>query len=922
MVGHKRRSAHRLGLVGIALALAMGSLAGIPQRASGSIAIATGQAKTELGILPELVGKEWGSDAFGRPIVAITIADDGRYKIRVGGDTHYVNPGIPTAPEGKSSLSGTVLLPSSYHAGSNGFVIRGTSSRLQYDFHFILTADGNVRYVVTKRKDAGTELFNYAEYRSRSNSSISSVVARSDFLYGKKGQPAVEALLGVKIAELDRLITPVGSAGQRMAAAPGNTSTSPPNNQQIAAAMPVASPQSAPQATPPQTTSSPSPQMTALPPPASVASLDPKAMERKFGTLASLVGTSWTMGTHSVNEIRWDRPGEDIIIRWQGLYGDQERYIVPTADGKSLRYVTRNNVYGNSYEATVPLPKKGRFYLGANAVWRLDCTIKKGAMDCTSQSPDAKQRWQPGGKLSVARSTPERDAALLAALPGQFPDRLTGQYHPTLGVLAEMVGQPWVVVSKPDPLPAAHWTPQLFEIFGNNDQMSLVIDGPDGVVMLNGSDKQQLTGTRAAPNPSNPGNTYRYKLIVDGGGAAQLCRPESYPPYAQICNTWRLSRDGQMALYSIGSQNFLWRIAPMAPVDKATVLGKLHQRYFSFNGAVKSFQYNANGGSMIDHVAQWEKRYCIINLKAREADCSGKKSPVSTTANSIQMNGRSYVLNDKTLTITEADGTKSVWNEVNRAFAELTIQDKYLEKEYRESVRDYNRNMREKREEEARSAARWGQLFGQIASGAFNSNAWQPSTPAMWANGIPGGAVGDMGASRYVAAPQMSAEQRAQADELERFRIRQQIYGTGNQASSSQPYQAAYDQLARDRAESERQLQRDNQARDAQIAADSEAFETQLRRGNSTSGTSGSGSSGSGSSGRATITVTDDAYRRADQQAEAQRVAAAEAEARRREQEAATQARVKAEEAEAERKRQQTPPPTPCQSDTPCATPG
>ena len=59
------------------------------------------------------------------------------------------------------------------------------------------------------------------------------------------------------------------------------------------------------------------------------------------------------------------------------------------------------------------------------------------------------------------------------------------------------------------------------------------------------------------------------------------------------------------------------------------------------------------------------------------------------------------------------------------------------------------------------------------------NTAWQPSTSGQWAGQIqsasPG--IGDMGGTASRAAPRMNAQQQAQQDELERYKIRERMYG-------------------------------------------------------------------------------------------------------------------------------------------------
>ncbi|MES2754983.1 MAG: hypothetical protein V4659_09995 [Pseudomonadota bacterium] len=120
-----------------------------------------------------------------------------------------------------------------------------------------------------------------------------------------------------------------------------------------------------------------------------------------------------------------------------------------------------------------------------------------------------------------------------------------------------------------------------------------------------------------------------------------------------------------------------------------------------------------------------------------------------------------------------------------------------------------------------------------VAAATQSSNAWKPSTPSDWASRIntPG-----MGTSTYVSAPRMNAQQQAQADELERFKMAEQrrlgerptTFGQDayvkTQAQNRQIEAQRAERAERDRRQSDiASAERDREAADAEQEANRQA---------------------------------------------------------------------------------------------------
>lgn len=718
-------------------------------------------------MLDGLIGRSWVSPE-GK-VASVTRSPDGRYRIKIADDVHHVNIGMPDAPTTKSSHFGTVLMESTFQAGPNGFVLTG-DGRMPHQTLIIMTPDGGLRYMILGCQKCCSyyDFVGYWEFDDVARLQAGQKPSQFKRLIGRKWTANVEARLGMPVADAHTLVGVRGGGDVRMAAAAPAPRAAGPIQSPATSARTAASP--------PPTPGTLAASQSPAPP------LDPKAMERKFGSLAALVGTFWRVGNDEAWDIGWDRPGEGILIRLRGLYGEYETYIAPTEDGKSLRYIRRSGDFGTVEEGTMPLPARGRFWFGVRPAERTNCAVRKEQLQCGSQLLDAQRRWQATNSFVATKSDVARNAALLAALPGSFPARPAGAYHPTLGVLAEMAGKHWTVVQKAsDPVSPGIYNTQLFELFGKEGgTISLVTAAVEGIgpVVLEGSEKTTLKGSVAYPATENPGRRGSHWLAVGRGGQASLCG--SLPGFSSTCRTWRLSRDGTLARVVEGSKVELWRVASPVPIEANNILTRLEGRYFrADDGGILSFA----GTYMQFHSSrsEWEgARGCSLIVKTKEAKCTDESpAPLTVGPSSFTIGTSSYRLMDNVFVRRTSDGREKKWTEIPHVVAKLQWRDRETEKEYRLAVADNREYRRERQAAAERNAQQWGQLLGQISSGTLLPEYMKPTTPAQWAARLPStghAAVGDMGGASRTAAPRMTPQQQAQFDELERFKIREQLY--------------------------------------------------------------------------------------------------------------------------------------------------
>lgn len=496
--------------------------------------------------------------------------------------------------------------------------------------------------------------------------------------------------------------------------------------------------------------------------------LDAKAAESKFGTLATLVGTTWAIGDDEVVEITWDRPGVGILITRKGLYGRSETIVVPSARGNSLRYARRSMNFGDVREAIIPLPKKGSYFIKATPGEREECRQSKDRSSCSVRTLSGRS-WQADVNVIPTKAqtfvlapiNAGQAQALLSkvAVMGEFPDRPDSTFHPTLGVVAIAANRSW----------AGDNQQAFFEIWQNGAEISLVApmlrNGYDEPrpVQFKGSDKVPIAGSYLASHSSDVYRRRPVTLNVREGGAAVFCTTEPNGPKnkwiesIKTCDVYRVDPSGSKLLrYHYALDMPMLRSVMTADVPHrlksdgfAPVLGRT---YRSADGKIHAFRL-LNGPPPV--------------LVAEEVSATRRGSLLF--GNGIAAKYR--IGQDGGVSLV-ATGEKMV--PVPRAAFLLATQALLDEGSIATSLRVKEINRRD-------NAAFWSgferdmaQMGGAVQSGAFNSNTWKAS-PLPFAT-TSGGSVGDMGGTSYTSAPQMTPQQRAKFDELEQFKFREQIY--------------------------------------------------------------------------------------------------------------------------------------------------
>lgn len=563
---------------------------------------------------------------------------------------------------------------------------------------------------------------------------------------------------------------------------------------------------------------------------------------KRWGALAGLIGSVWKT-KFEVYTIDWDRPGEAIRIGVDGLFGKEERLIVADADGKSLRYVRSKPATGLRDDQRVVV-ERGKFALLATATSVTVCTpVSKGAaLSCTDRRKIREKQPEPVWTLS--RTDAAGGLAFLAALPGRFPGRPAGRFDPQFGVLAEMADRRWTEDSKPTP----GSYPELFE-FGRTAQGPALIARIRGqfsiarVAYLQASGSGPLAGTFYAGTVDSPNAMSSVRLLVDNEGSASICSSPG-------CDQWRMSRDGKLAL-RLRSENGEWTPTIFRPIPpyvatRVVLFDDLHNKTFLAPSG-RTLSFTASPGSFIitKSWARGERQSttCYTTGDGRLADCvssSGstrKGLPFLRNETGFALDGANYAVRGKNLVMrTDGSAEETIFNQSSTGLVELEWHSD-------EDRRDQIRLRRENRIQTAERARREREMVGaimgaaQAIGGALAGNpASSGYTPSYrgGSSGIsqPSGYSG-MGTSSYTPMPPASSAYLQQQDELERFKIREQLYGSSGTGSSgngraagspAQPYSKAYEQLARDRAATDVQRAEVRAQTDASRAEEARTF--------------------------------------------------------------------------------------------------
>ena len=674
--------------------------------------------------------------------------------------------------------------------------------------YWLTAANGSHHYVATrKRKDGSVQLYLFAPLiaedapNAKSTRKLWESRSTNPSYLVYKDRKQLSDYIGFDPAKLDDWIS-----GQAIVEAPRSADT--PGYTTTTAQLPV------PKATVfaaagSRTTPTPS-QITAEP----TGPVD----ARRWGALAGMIGTVWKT-PHEIYTIDWDRPGEAIRVGVDGLYGEEERLIVPAADGKSLRYVRSKPASGILEEASIAVERSKAFVAQASPAGRSVCvpTSKGATLTCTWR--DAVRDKSPAQVSILARTEAAGGQALLASLPGRFPGRPAGAFDRQLGMLAEMADRRWTA----DPKPTANSSPELLEFGGNSQGRALIAQvrgqySMPRVVFMQSDATGGLSGSFYAGSVDYPNAMGGVTLKLDDGGAANICTSAG-------CDHWRLSRDRQVAL-RIRVENGVstlttFRPIPDQPSSGVKLFDQLHGRTFlAPNGRTLEFRSWTNGIIVTTSWARGDRAstVCYSTADPNMAECSSasgvvrKGLPFVRNDGGFAVDGYAYAMRGLSVVRTSAsDKSETVFAPSSHGQVELAVN-------AYEDRKDQNRLRRENCIQTAEKARRQREMFsaimgaaqaiGTAMAGNPASSGYTPYTPSYRGGtggaGQPGGYASSMGSiSSGPFIPPDPAYLR-QKDELERFAIREKLYGRGaagtNAGETSRPYAKAQEQLERDRA--------------------------------------------------------------------------------------------------------------------------
>ncbi|MDO9370004.1 MAG: hypothetical protein Q7T68_15670 [Sphingopyxis sp.] len=503
---------------------------------------------------------------------------------------------------------------------------------------------------------------------------------------------------------------------------------------------------------------------------ASPPAVDP-ADAKRFGTLATLIGTTWAIGKQEVISITWDRPGFGILINRRGLYGHTETIVVPSTDGRNLRYVTRNMTFNDVREALIPVPGKGRFLVHATPGEREECRQAKSGTACTVLTATGKQ-WKADKSVipvsaqsfNLAPVSAGQAAAVLAeaAKLGEFPDRPEKTYHPTLGILANIANKIWTN-------DYSFWPyAPFFEIWESGGTTSMVAKSPWGqTVHFKGGISIAMTGS--FHSGSGFGDVYARTPVtvrVQEGGAAVFCTSGG-KGVEDFCYRYRTDTTGKKLLaepYGIPDQpRFVLNEFELSKDMRKSPLAAV--AFKSFRSSDRSIHFFS-----ADRFTFHSERMTREFRTSAAAD------------NGIL---EKYRISPDGSVVWLSNGEKLVPS--LRADILLAKQAKEDEGRIQTSLRVKEINRREREAFWSGFERDMAQMSVAVQSGAFNSNTWN-ATPFNFGMGSnTGAAVGDMGGIMHSSAPQMTPAQRVQYEELQAYKLREQIYGSsGSSAAGTQ----------------------------------------------------------------------------------------------------------------------------------------
>lgn len=584
--------------------------------------------------------------------------------------------------------------------------------------------------------------------------------------------------------------TPVGSKFRRsVERKPGDTAVLPPYV--ISMAGTGSSSQGISQMPPVTTTMESVGQSDATTPPngpvggvvarSTTGTLDAKTL----AALTPFIGGRWATQFGYI-AIDWDRPGETLKLQNKSIFIDEEQILVPLPAQKKWSGVLVN--FDTGVRETIESPFKSGRIRSKFANQYFDCSLnsKTRHLDCRVTIGDQSGKVYSQIFPSITDEMAQARNAALA--PARFPIRKPGEFHPKLGAFAEMAGYQWMplflvegkfVEGRPSPI---------FELFGTDRNYTLIYQGAQLVAMTGTG---PLTGRVATPTAANPGRQVTYTMPLTVGGGTMICFTSAYDD-GQKCETWRVSADGAFAVKKSGTDlSFFKRIEPARPPENMGVFAKLHGRYFD-RGDGQAVNFEVTSQYAVRHeyssFGDYARSWSFDRVNGKVGDKSVADAGFSFDEDSYTIGRTRYRLVGNVIVVTNADGSTERWPETTWGISNLAWRDNRTAEDYENAVYDYNENQREEAESRARTAAMWGNVLGQLgntlAGGTMsNTEVLRPTTPQEWAArlGVPmasstGGVAGDMGGVRFTPAPRMTPEQQARADELERFKMREQIY--------------------------------------------------------------------------------------------------------------------------------------------------
>ena len=348
------------------------------------------------------------------------------------------------------------------------------------------------------------------------------------------------------------------------------------------------------------------------------------------------------------------------------------------------------------------------------------------------------------GSSARARSASTSASAPAATIASKrVSQRTRSQFHPTLGIFAEMAERSWYPVTKLGQR-VNGTEPMLLEI-GGSGSAPYVIRNEYTPVILSGTAQSQLKGRRADPTGSNPNRQIPYWITVGHQGYTAICQQSPYNATSS-CENWYLSLDAKTAL-SIdenGGRTFFQSIPPKRNAS-LRIFEKLAQRYFrSPDGRYKSFDQQDNYAAMRNYTRDGTvTEVCSYVPEKQSGTCgysTNRNVVFGVEANGFTLEGSRYRLEPGALIITDSAGVEKRWTELSRGNAALAWQDVKVEKEHREAMREYRRIQREEAKRNAESAAAWQALAQNILTGAYANKSYQPAPQSVWAARVaPGG---------------------------------------------------------------------------------------------------------------------------------------------------------------------------------------